>query len=138
MLYLEIVTPEGIAWKSSEVESVTLPTRSGEIQILKGHIPIVTIIEAGGIQVVRGGKQESLAVDKGYARCVSDTVSVLTEAAIEVDNIDLESVEEAKARAVASLEKYKSLRESDPEEIERLESTIRFAIAQQLSKNRKR
>lgn len=138
MLYLEIVTPEGIAWKSSEVESVTLPTRSGEIQILKGHIPIVTIIEAGEIQVVRGGKQESLAVDKGYARCVSDTVSVLTEATIEVDNIDLESVEEAKARAVASLEKYKSLRESDPEEIERLESTIRFAIAQQLSKNRKR
>lgn len=97
-----------------------MPTRSGEIQILKGHIPIVTIIEAGEIQVVRGGKQESLAVDKGYARCVSDTVSVLTEAAIEVDNIDLESVEEAKARAVASLEKYKSLRESDPEEIERL------------------
>ena len=29
-------------------------------------------------------------------------------------------------------------RETDPEEIERLEATIRFAIAQQLSKNRKR
>ncbi|MBR4597917.1 MAG: ATP synthase F1 subunit epsilon [Opitutales bacterium] len=138
MLYLEIITPDGVAWKSENVEGVSLPTRSGEIRILPGHIPLVTMVEAGEIKAFMGGKSESLAVDKGYARCVSDTVSVLTEAAIHVEEIDLESVEEAKARAMQTLEKYKKTREADPAEIERLESTIRFAIAQQLSKNRKR
>lgn len=138
MLYLEIITPDGVAWKSERVESVSLPTRSGEIRILQGHIPLVSILEAGEIKAVVGGKTENLAVDKGYIRCVSDTVSVLTEAAIEVGNIDLESVEKAKARALETLEKYKKTREADPAEIERLESTIRFAIAQQLSKKNKR
>lgn len=138
MLYLEIITPDGVAWKSGDVEGITLPTRSGEIRILPGHIPLVTIVEAGEVKADIGGKTECLAVDRGYARCVSDTVSVLTEAAISVERIDLASVEEAKARALETLEKYKKTRETDPEEIERLEATIRFAIAQQLSKNRKR
>lgn len=135
-LYLEIVTPEGIAWKSSQVHSVTLPTRAGEIQILEGHIPLVSILEAGELKVDCAGKIEELAVDKGYVRCIGDVVSVLTEAAIEVKNIDFETVEEAKQRAMKALEDAKNRREVDPTEIERLESTIRFAIAQQLAKRK--
>lgn len=137
-LYLEIVTPEGVAWKNGGVDSVTVPTRAGEIQILPGHIPLLTIVEAGELAVEIGGKVENLAVDKGYARCMGDTVSVLTEAAIEVSKINEAEVEEAKARAIKALEEAKSRREVDPAEIERLEAVMRFAVAQQLARAKSR
>ncbi|MBO6102654.1 MAG: ATP synthase F1 subunit epsilon [Opitutales bacterium] len=135
-LYLEIVTPEGIVWKSGDVDAVSLPTRSGEVQILPGHIPLVAMLEAGDLKVFSGGKAQDLAVDKGYVRCMGDVVSVLTEAAIEVEKIDYESVEAAKRRAMEALEKAKSAREIDGDEIERLEAVIRFSIVQQLAKRR--
>ena len=136
-LYVEIVTPDGIAWKSSEVEDVTIPTQSGEIEILPGHVPLVTIVEAGDVTVHHGGKTEDIAVDKGYARCIGDHVSILTEAAVEFDKIDEKAAEDARAEALKSLEEAKNRREIDPEEVERLESVVRFAIAQQLTKARR-
>lgn len=137
-LYLEIVTPDGIAWKSENVESVALPTRMGEIEILSGHIPLITILEAGEVQVVIDSKVEDLAIDKGYARCMGDTVSILTEAAIEVDDIDITEVEKAKEMAMKALQEAKSRREIDPAEIERLEAITRFSLAQLLAKGKKR
>ena len=137
-LYLEIVTPDGIAWKSGDVDSVTIPTVSGEIQILPGHIPLVTIVEAGDLSVQTKGGREDLAVDRGYARCISDHISILTEAAIDVRDIDETETEKARERAVKALEDAKSRREIDPDEVERLESVMRFAIAQQLVKARRK
>ena len=47
---LEIVTPEAKVYEDT-VESVVLPTTTGEINILPGHIPLVTEIQAGEIIV---------------------------------------------------------------------------------------
>ncbi len=137
-LYVEIVTPDGIAWKSDQVDSISLPTRMGEIQILPGHIPLITILNAGEVRVAHGNALEDLAIDKGYARCMGNTVSILTEAAIEVDDIDVAEVEKAKEMAAKALEEAKSRREIDPAEIERLEAITRFSLAQLLAKGRKR
>lgn len=134
MLTLEIVTPEGKAY-TKEVEDVVLPTAEGEIDILPGHQPLITVIEAGEIQAGTGSGREFLAVDKGFARVLGDAVSVLTEGAIDVAEIDLSQVEEAQKRAEEALERAKQ-ENMDPAEIERLESIARFAIAQQLAKKR--
>ena len=137
-LYLEIVTPDGIAWKSDSVDSVTIPTRSGEVQILPGHVPLVTILEAGDLCVFVNGKREDLAVDKGYARCIADQISILTEAAIDIKDIDESEAEKARELAIKSLEEAKQRREIDPDEIERLEAVMRFAIAQHLVKSKRK
>ena len=66
-LTLEIVTPDGVAWHGESVDSVTLPTESGEIGVLPGHIPLITILRAGEISVSANGKTESLAIADGHA-----------------------------------------------------------------------
>lgn len=137
-LYLEIVTPDGIAWKSDGISSVTLPTTSGEIEILAGHIPLVTILQAGEVRATMGENSEDLAIDKGYARCMGDNISILTEAAIKIDAIDVDEVEKAKERALKSLQEAKSRREIDPAEIEKLEAIARFSLAQLAAKNKNR
>jgi F-type H+-transporting ATPase subunit epsilon len=134
---LEIITPEKRVYRDT-VDTVVLPTRQGEIGILPGHIPLLTIIEPGELQVTKAGQLDALAVDKGFARILGDTVSVVTEAAINVEAIDLSAVREAQERAEKALREAREQKDFDPVEIERLESITRFAIAQQLAKGRKR
>ena len=135
-LILEIVTPEKEVY-SEKVNSVVLPTEEGEVGILPGHIPLLTLLAAGELQVTKEkGELEFLAIDKGFAEIQGDQVTVLTEAAIDIQSIDLSEVEEAQKRAEAALEEAEKS-DMDPEEIERLEAQVRFSIAQQLAKKRR-
>ena len=133
-LALEIITPDGIVWRNDSVESITLPTTSGEIQILAGHIPLITMLEAGGVGAVINGREEDKAIDRGYARIMGDTVSVLTEAAVDVEHLDMGDIEKARAQALKAVEDAKKNRVVDDDEMERLEAVARFAIAQMLAK----
>jgi F-type H+-transporting ATPase subunit epsilon len=135
-LTLEIVTPERRVF-SDEVEHVVLPTESGgEIDVLPGHIPLMTMINPGELKYFKDGQAESIAIDKGFIEVIGDTVSVLTEAAIEVDEIDVTSLDEARARAEEALEEARQSGE-DPEVLEQLETQARFAVVQKIIKESK-
>ena len=133
-LKLEIVTPEEKVY-SEDVDTVVLPTTTGEIGILPGHIPLITEIKEGEIEVIRMGQLDLLAVDQGFAEIYGDTVSVITEAAIDIEDIDLESAEAAQRRAEEALRKAKE-ENLHPDEVEALEAKIRFALVQQLAKKK--
>ncbi|MCC5838776.1 MAG: ATP synthase F1 subunit epsilon [Opitutales bacterium] len=136
-LTLEIVTPERKVL-SETVEHVVLPSEhAGEIDILPGHIPLMTMMEPGELRYFKDGKPESIAVDKGFIRVYGDTVSVLTEAAIEVDKIDVKSLEEAQARAASAVAEAK-LSDVDPAILEELETRARFAVIQKIISDKKR
>jgi F-type H+-transporting ATPase subunit epsilon len=125
-LILEIVTPEARVY-SDTVESVVIPTTSGEVGILPGHIPLLTQVDHGELRVTKGGKMETLAVAGGFAQIQGDKVSVLAESAITEEKIDEHAVEAALKRAEEDLKGKEGL---GPAEIERLESVVRFAVAQ--------
>jgi len=135
-LTLEIITPDEKVL-STEATQVVLPTESGEAGILTGHIPMVTKVVAGELKVIRDGSTELLAVDHGFAKVLGNTISVLTEAAIDVNDIDLSEVESAQARAEEAL-RTAAAEGIDPSEVDRLESNIQFLIAQKLAKGRRR
>ena len=134
-MLLEIVTPEEKVY-SEQVESVVLPTVEGEVGILPGHIPLLTMLDPGELQIAADGKIESLAVDKGFAQVYGDKVSVLTEAAINMEEIDLSEVKKAQQRAEKALEEAEK-EGMDPAEIERLESLVRFSLQQKLLKRKR-
>lgn len=134
-LTLEIVTPDRRAY-TGEADSVTLPTALGSIGILKGHLPLTSIIEAGEVVVLLNGKTTRLAVDKGFVRVVSDKVSVVTEAAIDEAKIDLRAIEQAEERARQAVEAARGQKEIDPVEIAKIEQILRFAAVQRMVKGR--
>lgn len=136
MLTLEIITPDEKVL-STEADQVVLPTESGETGILTGHVPLVTKVIAGELKVLKGGNTEYIAVDHGFAKVLGNTVSVLTEAAINVAEIDLSAVEAAQASAEQALKEAEA-EGIDPFELERLEKSVQFLIAQKLSKGRRR
>ncbi len=133
-LVLEIVTPENRAY-SDTADNVVIPTTTGEVGVLPGHIPLLTQVEPGELRLERGGKTEYLAVGRGFAQISGDKVSVLAESAISEAKIDESAVEDAMKRAQAALAGEEEL---DPAEMERLEKVVRFATAQLLVKKKKR
>ncbi|MEX2382562.1 MAG: ATP synthase F1 subunit epsilon [Opitutales bacterium] len=133
-LLLEIVTPEDRVF-SDTIDDVVLPTTTGEIGILPGHIPLLTQLEAGELRVARSGKVDFLAVGRGFAQVEQGRVSVLAESAIKLEEIDVTAVEKAMKSAQDALT---AKEEMDPAEVERLESAVRFAMAQLLIKKKKR
>ena len=135
-LTLEIVTPERKVL-SEEVDHVVLPTEAGgEIDVLPGHIPLMTMIQPGELRYFKGGQADSIAIDRGFIEVIGDTVRVLTEAAIEVAEIDYSSLEEARSRAAQALEEARRSGE-DPEVLEQLETQARFAVIQKIVKESK-
>lgn len=132
-LQLEVVTPQGRVLEMT-TDTVVLPGHLGELGVLPGHIPLAVQIEAGEMRVVSGTTDELYIVGGGFAMIANDTVSVLTDAAVNEVNIDEQAVEEARQRAEQALAESTDL---DPAEIERLESVVRFSVAQLLRKKKR-
>jgi F-type H+-transporting ATPase subunit epsilon len=125
-LVLEIVTPTARVY-SDTIDAVVIPTIDGEIGILPGHIPLLTVIDHGELRVTKDGKDTALVIGGGFAQVSGDRVSILAENAIEEEHINEHAVEEALKRAEDDLKKAEG---TDPAEVERLEGVVRFAVAQ--------
>jgi F-type H+-transporting ATPase subunit epsilon len=133
-LELNLVTPEKSVLLDT-VDTLSLPTSLGEIGILPGHIPLLSLIEPGALKFSKQGKETILAIDQGFAQVQNDTVSILVEGAIHIQDIDLEALKEAQARAKLSLEAAKNANTQSPLPssylTHDLESFIRFSATQQ-------
>jgi F-type H+-transporting ATPase subunit epsilon len=132
-LTLEIVTPEDRVYNDT-ADTVVIPTVEGEIGILPGHIPLLTQVADGELRVTKGAETKNLVVGGGFAQVDGDHVKVLAEFAINEAQIDEDAAEKAIQRAEDAL---KVKQELDPAEVERLESLVRFSVAQ-LGVKRKR
>ena len=132
-LKLEIVTPSAVVY-SEDVSLVALPGRQGDMGIYPNHVPLMTKVAAGEVEVTREGQKEMLAVGEGFAEVTGDRVSILTDmAALEAD-IDEAKAEEALKAAEDRL-KGESL--SD-EQVIAAEAAAAAALAQLKVKRRNR
>ena len=104
MLRLEIVTPEKRVL-DAEVDSVTVPTASGEAGILQNHAPLVSALKPGVLTYAIKGATDKLAISGGFVEVNSDLVSVLVDSAESPDEIDAAAAKsdmDAAEKALAS------------------------------------
>ena len=86
-LKLEVVTPERRVL-SEPVNSVTVPGRNGEMQILPGHAALISELKTGVLAYSQDGVTHQLHVSGGFVEVSDDRVSVLAEIAERPDEID--------------------------------------------------
>ena len=132
-LKLEIVTPSAVVY-SEDVSLVALPGRQGDMGIYPNHVPLMTKVAAGEVEVTRDGQKEMLAVGEGFAEVTGDRVSILTDmAALEAD------IDEAKAEEAlnAAEDRLKGESLSD-EQVIAAEAAAAAALAQLKVKRRNR
>ncbi len=99
VMQLEIVTPEGekIAEK---VKDVTAPGVLGELDILPGHVPILTVLDIGHLTYVDSdNKTHTMAINGGYLEVDKDRLVLITETAEYAEDVDVERARAALKRA---------------------------------------
>ena len=131
-LRLEIVTPEAKAY-SEDVEMVVLPGTDGELGVYPQHVPVLTTLKPGELRVIKSGHETSLAVGEGFAEITADSISVLTDMALESTAIDEAAAEAAVARAQAAMKE-----DLGGEEVAAVQASLQKALAQLNVKRRHR
>ena len=90
---------------TGDADMVLLPGSDGEMGILPHHAPLLTALQFGVIKVRAGGKETFFTVAGGVAEVQPDRVTVLADAAENVEEIDIARAEAARRRAEESLAK---------------------------------
>ena len=98
-IHFQIVTPERVVFNAPEVESISLPTKMGELTILPDHLPLVASLMPGEVRVKIGGQEINLAVSGGFIEVAPGRVVVLADTAERAEEIDEQRAEEARVKA---------------------------------------
>lgn len=98
---------------SGDAELVSLPGQSGELGILPGHVPLITLIRPGFVRIRVPGKQEpeQVFVAGGVLEVQPDLVTVLADTAVRSKDLD-------EAKAAKALEEARALRQKATGELE--------------------
>ena len=88
----------------------TVPTREGEITVLPGHVPLVASLVPGMITVQRSGGEQYLAVSGGFIEVQPGSkMIILADTAERAEELDLEKVDAARARAEKMLTEKRAI-----------------------------
>jgi F-type H+-transporting ATPase subunit epsilon len=87
-LHFEFVSPERVLF-SGDVEQVDLPGIEGDMGILAGHAPLVTVLRPGIVTIFRGGAHEPFVVTGGFAEVGPAGLTVLADRAVARQDFDL-------------------------------------------------
>jgi len=97
----EIATPERLVL-SKDIVQVVVPTTSGELTILADHIPLVSVLKPGVLELkLDDGQIEIISVSGGFLEVMRDKIVILADTAERAVELDEKRIEEAKARAEA-------------------------------------
>jgi F-type H+-transporting ATPase subunit epsilon len=124
----DLVSPERLLL-SEEADMVTLPGADGYFGVLAGHMPLITTLKPGTIDVTGGTRgDQRFFVLGGFAEVSTHKVTVLAEEAMPMSDVDtvalderikdaeedilLSKTEADRARAVDTVDALKTLRTS--------------------------
>ncbi|HZI31933.1 MAG TPA: ATP synthase F1 subunit epsilon, partial [Candidatus Binatia bacterium] len=106
----------------------------GEMGILPQHMPLMTQLCAGEIIARKGGKDISLAVGDGFVQVTAEKVAVLTDMAVNTDDIDEAKAEAAMKQAEARLTQKLSNEEAATVQAALMHATTQLKLKQRRKK----
>jgi len=92
---LSVITPQRKAF-SEKVESVSVPTPDGTIEVLANHEPLFTQLAPGEAKIKSAGKEFFLAIGGGFMEVrPKGEVSILVSRAVHADEINEAEIKKA-------------------------------------------
>ena len=134
----EIVSQDRTVFQG-DVDMIILPGVAGEMGILPHHAPVLTILKYGVIRVRQKGKEELFAVAGGLAEVQPEVVTILADAAENIQDIDITRAQAAKKRAEDALANIKPNEQQDTYlrmEAALRRSNLRLDVARRYRKSR--
>jgi len=101
---LEIITQERHVL-SKKIDRISAPAVMGEVTILPKHIPLFTRLQDGIVTLFEGSNTEEFAILGGFMDVgPNNKVTVMADAAINADNINVAKAEQAITNAKKTME----------------------------------
>ncbi len=122
LIHLDVLTAERTVF-SADADAVTLMTAEGQISVLSGHVPLVTLLQPGELIVRHGDDETYLAVSGGFAQVTREGIVVLADTCERAEEIDVQRAREAEQRA------QELIRAGAPEASEAAEAALRRSVA---------
>lgn len=108
-IQFEIVTLEKVVLKK-EITQITVPTKAGEITVLPDHIPLVSILKPGVIELKDENDEiEIISVSGGFIEVLKGKVVILADTAENASELMEDRIEDAKKKAIDAKEKAEKL-----------------------------
>lgn len=87
----ELVSPERVLM-SVDAEQVVVPGTDGEFTVLAGHVPVISTLVPGVLDVTAGSVRKRLFVKSGFAEVDPARLTVLAEKAYDVDEMSAATI----------------------------------------------
>ena len=83
MLRVQVISPERVLYEG-EATALVAPAHDGQVGILTGHAPMMTLLGRGALRLDGGASgSRTFDVEGGFLQVVDDQVRVVTERAAE-------------------------------------------------------
>ena len=77
-LDVELVAANGRIWEG-QARQVSVRAVEGDIGILPGHQPLLTVLAPGEVRISGGGQERNVKVDWGFLSVDRDRVTIVAE-----------------------------------------------------------
>ena len=101
---LEIISPEKSILIKNDTEEVVIPAIEGYMGILKDHIPLISFLKPGIIDVKSSNENLNFYVDDGIVEFKDNNLSVLTSSIFNLKDFDKSVIDKNLSDAEKSLE----------------------------------
>ena len=132
-LTLRVIAPDQSVFDDT-ADEIILPSTTGLLGVLPGHISMVTAIDFGVLRVLKNGNWDSIALTGGFAEVESNEVTVLVNKAEMGKNIDSSKAEAELEQAKNQLNQAQD-KENSPEKIKAQETLNKAKAWFQASKS---
>ena len=85
----ELVSPQQLLM-SEDVSQVVVPGTEGDFAVLVGHAPVLSTLRPGVLEITGGAKDRRIYVRGGFADTDPESLTVLAEQAIDLEELDAE------------------------------------------------
>ena len=103
--YLEIISPENSFLIKKDTIEVVVPAIEGYMGILKDHIPIISFLKPGIIDVKSKNDTLNFYVDDGIVEFKDNNLSILTSNIFDLKNFDKNNIDRIVKNAEEDLKK---------------------------------
>ena len=134
-MHLNIVTAEREVL-SEEVNQINAPTKDGRIGVLPRHTTLLTVLDVGVLDIIKGSQRTEYALSGGFMEVLPDRVTILADTVERADEIDETRAERARQRAEELLQEHRSEQDMALAESQLRRAMIRLRVAQLRRKSR--
>nr|YP_009732384.1 ATP synthase CF1 epsilon subunit [Gracilaria textorii]QHS70971.1 ATP synthase CF1 epsilon subunit [Gracilaria textorii] len=106
-LNIRVIAPDRTVWDAN-AEEVILPSSTGQVGILKGHIPLLTAIDIGVMRVRIEKEWQPIILLGGFAEVKDDNITILVNGAEQVSEIDVNTAQKNLDKATKILNEAKN------------------------------